>query len=115
MKTYQVILSLLCIAYIYSAIDTCEDIRSPSVETCSKGLSQIDINDGYSKCCFGKNKRYKNSEESTTCVPLAQNQFENLEYMIHVGKLNGEIYEASVDCSSVFFKFSFLSLILILL
>ena len=115
MKTYQVILSLLCFTYIYSAIEKCKDITSPSVETCSKGLSQIDINDGYSKCCFGKNKRYKNSEESTTCVPLAQNQFENLEYMIQLTKIIGEVYELSVDCSSVFFKLSFLSLILILL
>ena len=115
MKIYQVILSLLCFAYIYSEINTCEDIRSPSVETCSKGLTQLDISLGFSKCCLTKTKRYKNSEEKIGCTPFSENQFENLEYMIHVGKLNGEIYEASVDCSSVFFKFSFLSLILILL
>ena len=115
MKTYQVILSLLCFAYIYSEINTCEDIRSPSVETCSKGLTQYDISLGFSKCCLTKSKRYKNSEESTTCVPLAQNQFENLEYMIQLTKIIGEVYELSVDCSSVFFKLSFLSLILILL
>ena len=115
MKTYQVILSLLCIAYIYSAIDTCEDIISPSVETCSKGLTQYDISFGFSKCCFTKQKRHKNSEEKIGCSPFSENQFENLEYMIHVIKVIGEVYEVSVDCSSVFFKFSFLSLFLILL
>ena len=115
MKTYQVILSLLCFTYIYSAIETCEEIRSPSAETCSKGLSQYDIIKGYSKCCFTKEKRHKNSEESIACTPFSQNQLENLEYMIHLGKIFGEVYELSVDCSSVFFKLSFLSLILILL
>ena len=115
MKIYQFLLSLLCFAYIYSATETCLTIIPPSVESCSKGLSQEDINDGYSKCCFYKQKRHKNSEELKACFLFRQNQLENLEYMIHFEKTFNEIYEASVDCSSVFFKLSFLSLILILL
>ena len=114
MKTYQVILSLLCFAYIYSEVTTCQDIRGSSVETCNKALSQLEIRLGYSKCCLGKQKKYKNSVESTGCLPLTQNQIENIEYLIHVRKMISEIYEMSVDCSSVFFKLSFLSLILIL-
>ena len=115
MKIYKVVLLLLCITYIYSANERCIDIESPSVESCSKGLTQIDINNGLAKCCFGKYKEHKNSEEKVICGAITQNQFDNIDYVIHMAKIMSGRYEMSIDCGSIFFKFSFLCLILILL
>ena len=116
MKSYQVLLSLLCINYIYSATLSCDDVEIPTKEACiSAGLSGEDKERGYMYCCYIRYKKAGNKKERETCEKLNEYQYKNIDDYVKYNKLlETETDDFIVECSSIFLKFSFLSLILLL-
>ena len=117
MKSYQVLLSLLCINYIYSATLSCTDVENPTKEACiNAGLSAEDIERGYMYCCYIRYKVAGDNKERERCRRLTEYQYKNIDdYVKYYKLLDIGNEDFNVECSSIFFKFSFLSLILLLL
>ena len=116
MKSYQVLLALLCINYIYSEAPTCMDVEKPTKEACNAALTDEDKKDGYMYCCYAKFKYSGYEKEEAECVPFTEYRYKNIDDFIKYIKLmEFKSDDLSIDCSSNFFKFSFLSLILLLL
>ena len=117
MKSYQVLLSLLCINYIYSATLSCTDVENPTKEACiNAGLSEEDKERGYMYCCYVKYKYAGNNDIRERCRRLNEYQYKNIDdYVKYYKLLDIGNEDFNVECSSIFFKFSFLSLILLLL
>ena len=116
MKGYQVLLALLCINYIYSVTLRCAYNENASKETCNAGLSDDDKNDGYMYCCYLRYKIYTEQKEEKRCKPVTEFQYKNIDYLlkyIKIFELGSD--DINLECGSNFFKFSFLSLILLLL
>jgi len=115
MKAYQVLLALLCINYIYSETIRCNDIENPSKEVCNAGLSDKDKEKGYMYCCYLRYKRTTDKEERKSCERLSEYQYKNLDEYVKFYKLfEIESDDFNIECGSTFFKFSVLSLILLL-
>ena len=116
MKTYQVLLALLCINYIYSETVRCDEFDNPSKEVCNAGLSDKDKERGYLYCCYIRYKRPRDKEERKSCQPLTEYQYKNLDEYIKYYKLfEVDSDDFNIECGSTFFKFTVLSLILLLL
>ena len=116
MKIYQVLLILLCINYIYSVTVDCRRVENPSKETCNAGLSEEDKERGYKYCCFVRYKELGDNEEKTECEPITEYQYKNIDEYVKFYKLfEIKSDDFNIECGSNFFKFSFLSLILLLL
>ena len=116
MKIYQVLLILLCINYIYSVTVDCRRVENPSKETCNAGLSEEDKEDGKTHCCFIRFKRSGAPKDETLCSAITEYQYKNIDELAKYFSLF-EIAtdDFNIECSSIFVKFSFLSLILLLL
>ena len=116
MKIYQVLLILLCINYIYSVTVDCRRIENPSKEACNAGLSEEDKEDGKKYCCFIRFKRPGETKDETLCRAITEYQYKNIdEYTKYYRVFELSTDDFNIECSSIFFKFSFLSLILLLL
>jgi len=116
MKGYLVLLALLCINYVYPVTLRCDYNENPSKETCNAGLSDDDKNEGYMYCCYIRYKRIKDKTEKKTCKALTEYQYKYIDDFIKFYELfEVETDDFNVECGSNFFKFSFLSLILLLL
>jgi len=115
MKSYQVLLSLLCINYIYSVTLSCTDVVNPTKEACNAVLSGEDKEKGYMYCCYVKYKVAGDNKEIERCRGLTEYQYKNIDDYVKYNKIyHSRSDDFNVECSSIFFKFSFLSLILLL-
>ena len=115
MKSYQVLLALLCINYIYSETPRCKHIENPTKEACNSGLTDEDKKNGYMYCCYARYKR-ADGKERTDCVGLTDYQYKSIDdYVKYIKLIEIENDDLNIECGSIFFKFSFLSLILLLL
>ena len=114
MKIYQVLLLILCV--IYPVTLYCNGVRNPSNETCKAGLTEEDKQNGDKYCCFVRYKRTGATGDEKVCRAITEYQYKNIDeygkyYSIYL--LGTDDY--NIECGSIFFKFNFLSLILLLL
>ena len=116
MKSYKVLLLLLCINYIYSVTLSCSEVIDPTKEACTNaGVSEEDKERGFMYCCYLKYKEARDKKEREKCKRLTEYQYNNIDDYVKYNKLlETETDDFSVECSSIFLKFSFLSLILLL-
>ena len=116
MKIYQLLLILLIINYIYSESVSCSNTHNPTQERCKAALYPEDLERGYKYCCFVRYKELGDNEEKTECEPITEYQYKNIDEYVKFYKLfEIKSDDFNIECGSNFFKFSFLSLILLLL
>ena len=112
MKSYALLIALLCTIFIHSIEESegegWEQINYPSKENCTNGLSDSDKKAGYEKCCFFRGKLV---EEKKRCMGFTKYQFEHLVDFIGQYKFSAGTDDLNIDCGSVYFKFGLISLI----
>ena len=111
MKFYPILLIALCIFLVKACAD-----HPNTKEDCHNSLTERDKEKGYTHCCFARMKR--GDKEEKTCYPFNQYQFDHFSV---ITKNKDIVYmyagteNINLDCGSAFFKFSLLSIILLLL
>ena len=109
MKIYQALLIALCITFALAC-----DNKDASKEKCNKDLTDAEKELGFTHCCYVRYKAEKR-EEAKGCEAMNQYQFDHLMDYIKQRKYSAGTDDYNIECSSTYFKLSFLSLILILL
>ena len=112
MKSYALLIALLCIIFIHSIEESegegCYNVKYPSKENCTNALSDSEKKDGYEKCCFFRGKVVK---ERKQCIGFTKYQFEHLVDFIEQIKFDAGTDDMNIECGSVYFKFGLISLI----
>ena len=117
MKSLYLLLFAFLI-YQYS----CQETECSGIATKKSDCEGRKLGEGFYRCCYGESKMTKDGQttENKFCVPVTQDQYDNIKDYIDKSKKEYkekgvEVKKLSVDCSSNFLVFSFLSLILFLI
>ena len=119
MKTIFPIVLILCFSLTLNRLRSgCRPDFEPSPEVTPNACNSMQLNQelsdyGFTRCCFG---RWKVKDvEYKTCFPLTDYQFEHLIDALNLLPFAVGNLDYNIECSSTFFKFSILSLIILFL
>ena len=121
MKAIFPILLILCFSLVLNRYDEdegCIPKLGPNPEITQKLCNNMALHKdlgtyGFTRCCFG---RWKVKDvEWKTCFPVTDYQFEHLKDVLDILPFALGTENYNIECSSTFFKFSLLSLIILFL
>ena len=102
MKLYLIVALLFSVVY-----NDCDDIKGSKASDCNGKLSEDDKKK-FARCCFIKIGSEK------TCVPLTQEQFNDIDATIKSFKDEEKKDIDDLDCLSIYLKLGFLSILFLL-